>query len=417
MEEKIPENPPRKGSLINLFLAGDVMTGRGIDQVFPYPVDPMIHEPYMKSAKGYVGLAERTKGPIPQPADFSYIWGDALGEWERLSPDVRIVNLETSITVSDDYWESKDIHYRMNPKNILCLTAARIDFCSLANNHILDWGYAGLTETLDTLKKVNVKNAGAGENLTEAAAPAVIEVQGKGRVILFSFGAGSSGIPPEWCAAEDKPGVNLLPDLSKPTLHAVAEKIRAVKGKDDIVVASIHWGRNWGYKVPPEQISFAHGLIEEAGVDLIHGHSSHHVRGMEVYRGKLILYGCGDFLNDYEGISGYEIYRDDLTLMYFARVDPSTGKLSQLRMTPMQIKHFRLNRASRADTEWLKDVLNREGEFFGTQVRLDEEGTLALQWDEKEPMGREKERILEDRLHEIRRLGALSAALRNHIEC
>ena len=98
------------------------------------------------------------------------------------------------------------------------------------------------------------------------------------------------------------------------------------------------------------------------------------------------------------------MYRDDLTLMYFARVDPSTGKLAQLRMTPMQIKHFRLNRASRTDTEWLTEVLNREGEFFGTQVLLEEDGSLALQWDEKESQkeskDREKERILRDCLHD-----------------
>jgi len=302
-------------SAITLFMAGDVMTGRGIDQVLPYPSDPAIHEPYLKSARGYVKLAEEANGPIQQPVDFSYIWGDALDELERRSPDVRMINLEASITGSDDYWEGKDFHYRMNPKNIACLTAATIDFCSLANNHILDWGYSGLRETLEVLKKVKVKNAGAGQTLKEAGAPAVMEVHGKGRVIVFSFGAGSSGIPSAWGASETEPGVNLLPDLSKRTIDSIGEKVRAVKARGDIVVASIHWGRNWGYEVPPDQISFAHGLIDEAEVDIIHGHSSHHVKGIEVYQGKLILYGCGDFLNDYEGISGYEAYGDDLTLL------------------------------------------------------------------------------------------------------
>jgi hypothetical protein len=174
-----------------------------------------------------------------------------------------------------------------------------------------------------------------------------------------------------------------------------------VKGQGDIVVASIHWGRNWGYEVPPDQISFAHGLIEEAEVDVIHGHSSHHVKGIEVYQGKLILYGCGDFLNDYEGIGGYEVYRDDLVLVYFVQVHPPTGKLAQLQMVPMQIKHFRLNRASRTDAEWLKEVLNREGKIFRTRVRLDEDGTLMLQWDKKQSMSPAKERILRDRLNLI----------------
>ena len=377
-EEAISKKQEKEESFITLFLAGDVMTGRGIDQILPYPGDPTIHEPYLKSAKKYVEIAEEANGPIAAPVGFPYIWGDALAELVRAAPDVRIINLETSITGSNDYWEDKEIHYRMNPKNIACLTAAKIDFCSLANNHILDWGYSGLTEALETLRKAKVKFAGAGRNLEEAGAPAVMEVHGKGRVILFSFGAGSSGIPLEWGALENKAGVNLLPDLSLQTIQSIKEWIRAVKRERDIVVASIHWGRNWGYEVSPEQVSFAHELIEEAGVDLIHGDSSHHVKGIEVYRGKLILYGCGDFLNDYEGISGYESYRSDLTLMYFVRLDSSTGKLAQLWMSPMQIKNFRLNRASEADALWLKEVLNREGKKFGTRVRWDEEGALRL---------------------------------------
>jgi poly-gamma-glutamate synthesis protein (capsule biosynthesis protein) len=154
-----------------------------------------------------------------------------------------------------------------------------------------------------------------------------------------------------------------------------------VKQKGDIVVVSIHWGGNWGYQIPPEQIDFSHKLIDEAGVDLIHGHSSHHVKGMEVYKGKLILYGCGDFLNDYEGIGGYEYYRDDLALMYFTDMDPSTGRLVHLQMTPTQTRRFRVNRASGADVEWLRDLLNREGKKFGNRVARYEDDTFTLKWD------------------------------------
>jgi poly-gamma-glutamate synthesis protein (capsule biosynthesis protein) len=344
----------------------------------PHPGDPTLHESYLKSAKKYEELAEEANGPIGGPVPLDYIWGDALAELERAAPDVRIINLETSVTASEDYWDDKEIHYRMNPGNIGSLTAARVDFCSLANNHILDWGYSGLAETLETLRRAKVKFAGAGRNLGEARAPAVMEVPGKGRVIVFSLGTGSSGIPPAWGATEDRTGVNLLPDLSPRTVQAIGKNVRAVKREKDIVVASIHWGRNWGYEVSPDQVSFAHGLIEEAGVDLIHGHSSHHVKGFEVYRGRLILYGCGDFLNDYEGIRGYEVYRNDLALMYFVRLDSSTGRLAMLGMAPMQMKNFRLNRASQDDGRWLGEVLNREGKKFGTRVRLDEKGALRV---------------------------------------
>lgn len=366
---------------VTLFMTGDVMTGRGIDQVLPYPGDPVIYEGYMKSAKGYVQIAEEANGPIPRPTAFSYIWGDALEELERRKPDLKLINLETSITASTDYWKDKGINYRMHPQNIPVLTRAGIDFCALANNHVLDWGYAGLLETLQTLKKANIISSGAGRNLSAAAAPAVTAIPGKGRVIMFSFGLESSGIPLSWAATADKPGVNLLKDLSDNTVRHISQTVRKIKQKNDIVVASIHWGGNWGYKVPGRQKKFAHRLIDAAGVDIIHGHSSHHVKGIEVYKQKLILYGCGDFINDYEGISGHEEFRANLSLMYFVTVDPSTGKLSQLKMIPTQMRRFRVNRASSEATLWLKDTLNREGVRFGTRVILDKENALLMRWD------------------------------------
>jgi poly-gamma-glutamate synthesis protein (capsule biosynthesis protein) len=364
---------------ITLFMTGDVMTGRGIDQVLPYPSDPRIYEPYLKNAMGYVELAEEVNGPIQKPVQCSYIWGDTLQELERVAPDLRIINLETSITTSNDYWVNKGINYRMHPGNISCISEASIDYCSLANNHILDWGYSGLTETLETLDNANINRAGAGQNLREAEAPAVLTVKGKGRVIVFSFGLRSSGIPTSWVARENRPGVNLLNDLSMRTVQHIKEKIEGVKQQGDIVIASIHWGSNWGYAIPDDHKEFAHKLIDNAGVDIIHGHSSHHFRPLEIYKGKLIIYGSGDFLNDYEGISGHEEFKSDLVFMYFASIDPLTGKLVHLQITPMQIKHFRLNRISRADALWLKETLNREGKNFGTQMQLNEDNTLSLQ--------------------------------------
>lgn len=364
---------------ITLFMVGDVMTGRGIDQVLPYPSNPRIYEPYLKNAMGYVELAEEVNGPIQKPVQCSYIWGDALQELERVAPDLRIINLETSVATSNDYWVNKGINYRMHPGNIACISEASIDYCSLANNHILDWGYSGLAETLETLDNANIKRAGAGRNHREAEAPAVLTIKGKGRVIMFSYGLRSSGIPTSWIARKNRPGVNLLKDLSMRTVRHIKEKIDGVKQQGDIVIASIHWGSNWGYAIPDGHKEFAHELIDNAGVDIIHGHSSHHFRPLEVYKGKLIIYGSGDFLNDYEGISGHEEFKSDLVLMYFASIDSLTGKLVHLQMTPMQIKQFRLNRISRADALWVKETLNRVSKKLGIRVQLNEDNTLSLQ--------------------------------------
>lgn len=366
--------------LITIFLAGDVMTGRGIDQVMPHRSNPILYEPYVDDARAYVELAEEANGPIPKPVSFSYIWGDALDELERLSPDLRIINLETSITTSDDYWRGKGINYRMHPGNIAFLAAAKIDLCVLANNHVLDWGYSGLIDTLDTLKKANVKSVGAGRNREEAEAPAIVEIPEKGRVVVFSFGSPSSGIPLDWAATDDKAGVNLLEDLSSGTVRSIEGQVKAVKQPGDIVLASIHWGGNWGFTIPSEQIEFAHGLIDRAGIDVIYGHSSHHIKGIEVYRGKPVLYGCGDFLDDYEGIRGYEEFRDDLGFMYFPSVDQVTGTLAHFRLTPTRIRNFKVHRASGPDTRWLTDTLNRQGNALGTRVDRGPENNLELRW-------------------------------------
>jgi poly-gamma-glutamate synthesis protein (capsule biosynthesis protein) len=364
---------------IKMFMCGDVMTGRGIDQVLPHPSDPLIHESYLKSAMGYVKLAETANGPIRKPVSFGYIWGDALAELKRADPDMRLINLETSVTASNDYWEGKGIHYRMNPQNVAVLTAAGIDVCALANNHVLDWGHAGLLETLATLQKINIKATGAGPNAIAAGAPAVISIDSRHRVVVFSFGLPSSGIPSSWAATPNRPGVNLLGDLGAKFVRHIRKKVQTIKRSGDVAVASIHWGGNWGYDIPRRQIEFAHRLIDDGGVDIVHGHSSHHVKAMEVHKGKLILYGCGDFLNDYEGIGGYEEFRPDLSLMYFVTLDSSTGKLVELQMIATQISRFRIQRASEADTRWLSDTLNREGRSFGSRIIMHSDNRLSLQ--------------------------------------
>src|SRR6266566_4697170 len=160
---------------VRLFLCGDVMTGRGIDQALPHPVDPALHEPYIRDARNYVDLAESAHGPIPRPVELSYIWGEALQELERAAVDLRIVNLET------------------------------------------------------------------------AMAPAILNVPGKGRALLFSFGSTSSGIPRDRRATDVSPGVNLLDDLSEATASQIASQMRDHQKPDDLLIASIHWGDNWGY--------------------------------------------------------------------------------------------------------------------------------------------------------------------------
>jgi poly-gamma-glutamate capsule biosynthesis protein CapA/YwtB (metallophosphatase superfamily) len=362
---------------VMVFLAGDVMTGRGIDQVLPHPSPPRLYETAMSSALGYVELAERAHGRIPRPVTVSYIWGDLLSDLERRSPDVRVVNLETSVTTSEDALP-KGINYRMHPANVPCLTAAKIDCCVLANNHVLDWGRAGLRETLLALAGAEIATTGAGGSADEAGRPAVLSTSRKGRVVVFGFGMPSSGVPQDWAASETGPGVNVLPDSSLRSVGRAVEQIRRWRSPGDRVVASIHWGGNWGYVVPREQRELGHRLIDE-GVDVVHGHSSHHPKGIEVHEGRLVLHGCGDLLNDYEGIAGQEEFRSELVLAYLAVLDPS-GKLERLDLLPYRIRRFRLERATKEEATWLRDTLDREGKALGTAVELAADGSLAVHW-------------------------------------
>ncbi len=365
---------------ITLFLAGDVMTGRGIDQILPHPSRPDLYESYVRSALEYVRLAERASGPIARPVDFGYIWGDALAELDRVGPDARIVNLETSVTGSDQAWPHKGVHYRMHPANVGCLTVAKLDCCVLANNHVLDWGRSGFAETLATLHGAGIRTAGAGANVDEAALPAIIDTRAGSRILVFAYGMETSGVPAEWAAQRGRPGVSLLDDLSSRSLDNVARRIATHKRPGDIVVMSIHWGGNWGYDISSAERGFAHGLIDRAEVDLVHGHSSHHVKGIEVHHDKPILYGCGDLLDDYEGIRGYDAYRADLALLYFASFDASTRKLLRFAMTPTRTRHLRINRAAGDEAAWLGATLNREGRSLGTRAEVQADNSLRLHW-------------------------------------
>jgi poly-gamma-glutamate synthesis protein (capsule biosynthesis protein) len=243
----------------------------------------------------------------------------------------------------------------------------------------LDWGHEGLSETLRTLDTAHISHAGAGNNAIEAAAPAILNVPGKGRVLFFSFGSPTSGVFAEWRATDTRAGVNLLDDLSEATASGIADAVRQFQQPGDLLVASIHWSSNWGYEIPRKQIAFAHRLIEE-GISIVHGHSSHHVKAIEVFKDRLILYGCGDFLTDYEGISGYERFRGDLALMYLVDVDPQSGQLVSTEMVPMHMRRFRLERVPTSDSKWLCNLLNELGKPFVTRTHLGEDNSLTLDW-------------------------------------
>lgn len=370
--------------LLTLWLAGDVMTGRGIDQIQAHAVAPVLYESWVHDARDYVRLAERVSGPVPAPVAPDYIWGDALAEIERRQPALRIVNLETAITTASEPWPGKGIHYRMHPANIGCLTAARIDCCVLANNHVLDWGQAGLTQTLHTLQQAGIHTAGAGSHLEAACTPAVWPLGENARLLLFSWAAPDSGVPSDWAAkpgsTADSAGVALLPAWDDAGAQQIAAQVARQRQAGDLVVVSLHWGGNWGVEVPRPHRRFARRLIDLCAADVIHGHSSHHPRPVEVYRGRLILYGCGDLINDYEGISSGERFDASAVCLYFVQLSRATGALRQLDIVPLQLRRLQLRHADAAARHRLQSLLEAGGQESGTGMELQADGSWQLRW-------------------------------------
>jgi poly-gamma-glutamate synthesis protein (capsule biosynthesis protein) len=276
----------------------------------------------------------------------------------------------------------------MHPANVDCLTAARIDACALANNHVLDWGHAGLHDTLRVLHQAGLQTAGAGADGDEAWAPAILPLGARGRVLLFSFATRSSGVPASWAAGPRRAGVALLPDLSEATATQLAEDVQRRRGGNGLVVISIHWGENWGLQVPAEHRAFAHRLIDLGAADVVHGHSSHHPMPLEVYRGKLILYGCGDLINDYEGIGSRGSLRSDVGCLCFATLACAedgaavAGRLSRLDIVPLQMKRFRLTRADASARAWLERVFNVGDCRLGAPLNERLPGSWSLRCDQ-----------------------------------
>jgi poly-gamma-glutamate capsule biosynthesis protein CapA/YwtB (metallophosphatase superfamily) len=252
----------RKDSL-QLLLVGDCMLGRLVNEV-------------LESA------------PTERP------WGDTLSILR--SADWRLCNLECVISDRGKPWSAypKAFHFRSDAKNIAVLATAGMNAVSLANNHVLDYGYDALVEMLEILDRAGIVHGGAGRNYDEASRLATSEASGR-KLGLLAF----TDNEPDWEATADRPGVFYVPtDLADWRAKKLLNMIRESRKVVDLLIVSAHWGSNWGYSPPHEHVIFAHALVD-AGADIIFGHSCHVFRGIEFYKGRPILYGAGDFVDDY----------------------------------------------------------------------------------------------------------------------
>lgn len=333
------------------------MTGRGIDQLFAVHNPDSFGKPDYVPAMQYLSWSAMLYGAEAMPLRHDYIWGSGLSVLEAAKPDLKLVNLETAITTSSA-WEPKTFTFRMHPDNTGCLSVAGLDCCVLANNHVLDFGVQGMFDTIDALDSAGISHAGAGKDLAEAEKPYVKVLPEGKRVLIFSWGFRDSGCGfAHWAATAGNPGINYLPDYTERSAKVIVDTVKKYRSKGDLVIASLHWGRNWVPRVPDVQRAMARYLIDNADIDVIHGHSSHHVLGVEVYKGKPVFYGCGDLINDYEGKLDDGEVPDNLGAMYFLDLDNETNRLRQLSAQPIQRRRFRLEQPVKKDMAKVLDSI------------------------------------------------------------
>ena len=308
---------------------GDVMLGRNVD--------------------------DRWGDPARGPAG---VWDGMLDYLEGL--DGLVCNLECCLS---DRGTPRDRVYtfRADPDwAVPALRAGGVDAVSLANNHVLDFGPPAFADTLASLDAGGIGHAGAGQDLAAALAPAHVRIGDVDVAVI-----GLTDRYPAYAASPRDRGTAYAPlAVGDPMTRELVDRAleRALAGDPDLVVASLHWGPNWEVRPDGEQQRFARWLVDR-GVDVVHGHSAHVVQGVEVYRGRPIVYDAGDFVDDY-------VVKDDLhnDRSYCFEVEIRAGTLTALRLVPVEIDRSSVPPASDAAAAWLRDRLRTLSGAFDTTV-------------------------------------------------
>ncbi|MFB6207121.1 MAG: CapA family protein [Haloglomus sp.] len=288
------------------------------------------------------------------------VWGDLLDLLRDL--DGLFVNLECCLSTRGEPWQRTDrpFHFRADPDwAVPALDAAGVDYCSLANNHILDYEVPALRDTIDHLDEAGIAHAGAGRTREEAFAPAHVAV-GSLDVGVVSL----TDNTPEYAAGEASPGTARVEfDLDDASSRAAVNEAldRAADADPDLVVASLHWGPNMVTEPPEAFREFGRWLVDR-GVDIVHGHSAHVVQGIEVYDGRPICYDCGDFVDDY---AVDDDLRNDRSFLFELTVT-DRGEPTELRLRPVQIYDFAVHRASPDVADWSRERMRERSAALGT---------------------------------------------------
>lgn len=312
---------------------------------------------------GDVMLGRLINDYLKTVSDPALIWGDTLEELR--SADATFINLECALTQNSKrgHKESPVFFFRSQPNNVHALLAAGIDFCSLANNHVLDFGTQGLLDTLKTLSNVGIAYSGAGENIEKAKSPAKLKINN----LLFSVYSITDN-EAGWKAEENKPGTFFLPiDTDSEIVQDFFKQVSEEKRTSDFVIVSSHWGPNM-VRVPTfEHQQFAHAVVD-AGCDIFHGHSSHVFQGVEIYKKSVIFYDCGEAVDDY---AVDPVLRNDESFVF--EVYLNEAGIEEVVLKPTLIKDLRVNFVKGDYGVKISQKMSKLCKEFNTPVLVDQE--------------------------------------------
>jgi poly-gamma-glutamate capsule biosynthesis protein CapA/YwtB (metallophosphatase superfamily) len=210
--------------------------------------------------------------------------------------DLALVNLECPFTERGEKL-TKNFNFRARPELVKILKDASIDVVTLANNHLMDYGEDGLTDTIRTLNDAGIEWFGAGEHEKNARRPLLIKRNGvKVGFIGYYFQAAPDMLEPEAVYAQPRrPGVaGCFQDLEC-MRKMVHEDVHKPAHKVDAAIPYFHWGKEGSYEVRDYQIELAHQCVD-LGARAVLGAHPHRLQGIEVYQGAPILYSLGNFM-------------------------------------------------------------------------------------------------------------------------
>ena len=358
--------------------------------------------------------------------EFTYVWGNTIDIIK--GADFSLINLECSISSRGKEWNKtfKVFHFRANPDAINVLNSAAIDYVALANNHILDYDVDAFLDTVNLLTKNNISHSGAGKNLEEAMKPAFMkkklklksskinsnynyeneENNNSKNTITITIGVISlTDNEPQWEAEENSAGINYIPIAldSEKYYYRLKNCIEKVRKQSDLVIVSSHIGPHFRENPSDGYVNFAHKIIE-FGADIYWGHSNHMPQGIEIYKHnnykdnnnsnsnddkKIIMYDCGDFIDDY-AIDSY--YRNDLSFIFllhlnigknykFKKNNNNTNNNKEknllrngiIELIPIKIKNFRVNTISfdDSDADLIIERMYKRCTNLGTKCLID----------------------------------------------